>query len=226
MIEVNKKTHESSTVFELRVLDATEPQEALIRWQRIHFPDRRPEEFIILVNDKIEVFSHPSQDPLLPDIKYLVIDRSLWQEIVKFMSISKKDRHSGKSRFHMEEILLNNKLQRFARSRNEQGDSRLFDLYTDFLKIASRPGINPLGRAKREKEGQVQMVKIGLRLLATFLSEASSSDLLEIKSRVHEIRKTPPQFHPKRGLCMIGGLLVVLIEGAIIGVIQIFHFFS
>jgi len=226
VIKVNKISNQSSPVFELRTPDAADPQDALARWLQQNFPEQMPDDFIILVNDKMEVFRHPSQDPLLPDTKYIIIFRSLWQDIVKFMSSTKKDRHSGKSRFNMEELLLNNKLQLYARSRKEQGDSRLFDLYTNFLAIASRPGVNPLGREKRERKGQFQMVKIGLHLLVTFLSEASSSDLLEIKSRAHEIHDAPLNFRPKGGLCMIGGLLIILIEGAIIGVFQILQFIA
>ncbi len=226
MIKVNKISNQSSPVFDLRTPDAADPKDALVRWQQQNFPEQMPDDFTILVNDKMEVLRHPSQDPLLPDTKYIVIFRSLWQDIVKFMSSTKKDRHTGKSRFNMEELLLNNKLQIYARTLNEQGDSKLFDLYTNFLAIASRPGVNPLGREKREKIGQFKMVKIGLHLLATFISVATPSELLEIKTRAHEIRETPSHFRPKGGLCMIGGLLIILIEGAIIGVIQIIQFIA
>ena len=226
MIKVNKISNQSSPVFELRNLGTTNPREALIIWQQQYFPGQSPEEFTILATDKLVVFRHPSQDLLSPDTKYLVIFRSLWQKIVKFMSSTKKDRQSGNSRFNMEELLTNNKLQLYARSCKEQGGSELFNLFMNYLTIASRPGINPLGREKRAKKRQFQMVKIGLHLLATFLSKASSSDLLEIKRRAHEIREAPPYFSPKRGLCMIGGLLIILIEGAIIGVIQIIQFIA
>ena len=139
------------------------------------------------------------------------------------MSHTKLDRHSGKSRINMEELLLNNKLQFYARDHNEQGDSRLFDLFITFLSIASRPGVNPFGRKNREEEGRFQMVKIGLHIIAIFISEAPSSDLKEVRSRIYEMRQDPIHFHPKRGfLCMIGGLLILLIEGTIIGFIHIF----
>lgn len=209
------------SVFELRALESPKPQEALDRWKQKFFPEQRNKEFTLLVNDQMEIFRHPSQQPLLPDVKYLVVPRPLWQKIVRFMSYSKKERHSGKSRFNMEELLLNNKLQIFAKNRNDEGDSRLFDLFTKFLKVASRSGVNPFGKTKREKESQFQMVKIGLEIIAIFLSDASSSDLNKIRKRAHEIRDNPPVFHPKGGLCLIGTLLIFLVEGSIIGIVQI-----
>ncbi|MCK4848643.1 MAG: hypothetical protein KAT16_06445, partial [Candidatus Heimdallarchaeota archaeon] len=63
---MSKSSNRISPIFELRTPDILSPQKALIRWQQQNFPEQSADEFTILTTDKLEVFRHPSQDPLLP----------------------------------------------------------------------------------------------------------------------------------------------------------------
>jgi hypothetical protein len=200
-------------------------KEYLSQWQHQNYPAQNSEDFTILVNDHMEVLRIPSSEALYPYNSYIIMKRKTWREIVKKLSYSQKERHSGHFRLNLEEILLNNILQKYARKRKEEGNPQLSDLFMNFLRIASRPGVNPFGKARREKKSQFQMVKLGLEILSIFLNEASEGDQLEVKQRAHEIRQNPPHFRQTRGLCMVGTLAIFLTEGLILGFIQVLQSF-
>ncbi len=171
------------------------------------------EERVILKQEEMIVSRLQSKDYLEPKQLYIMIKRQIWRTTVKFLSSSKKERYQGGS-YNMEEILLNKSLQKIAKERKEQGESMLFDLFTEFLKMASQH----VHSDKKKKENQTKMCKIALQILACFLPSASAIELSKVTEEIKNIRSQPPRMPRPGGICMLSSWMIILWGGILAGI--------
>ncbi|MHA2304851.1 MAG: hypothetical protein ACXACU_05605 [Candidatus Hodarchaeales archaeon] len=166
------------------------------------------ENFVILQVDEMNVSKVEEKELLLPNNRYLLLQRKIWSSIKKFLSASKAERYTSGSIYNMEEILLNSTLQKIAKQKKDEGDSYMHDLYSRFLEIAS----------------QFELCRIALQILIYFLSIAPAADQSKVSQNVIIIRSSPPKPSVSGGICMIGFWLIILGEGLLVGLNYVFTY--
>ncbi|MHA1227243.1 MAG: hypothetical protein ACTSPV_10920, partial [Candidatus Hodarchaeales archaeon] len=129
-----------------------------------------------------------------PEKHYILIQRVFWHEIAKFFSTSSHELYSQNKSFDLREVLFNGSLQRIARSKKDNGDTRLFDLYITFLKIASKPS--------KKEERFTKMISLGLKILDIYLPISTNKELESIKNDLLVIRESPPELKPAKKRCI------------------------
>ncbi|MHA1973985.1 MAG: hypothetical protein ACTSW1_13385 [Candidatus Hodarchaeales archaeon] len=156
---------------------------------------KNKENLIILKHDQFIISKVDSKELLIPKIQYFCVDKIFWQNMVKFFSSSTQELRSPNKFFDLREILFNSELQRLARKRNENGDSVLFDLYIEFLKIASKPS--------KGEERYSKMNYLGLKILNKYLFTSSKRDLEDVKKEALSIRNAPPELRRVKRGCIL-----------------------
>lgn len=178
------------------------------------------EEFVLLTYEDTKVTRFRSNDIMEIDQKYLLVNQKFWRTAVKFLTRGKKERYERGS-YDIKEILLNQTLQKIAKAKKDRGDSDMFDLYTDFLRLSTPPK-SPFGLQKKKIEKQFQICKIGLQILSLFFRSASAKELKEVAKNAHAIRSSPPHAPRTEGMCLVGSCAILLCEGILIGLSLIF----
>ncbi|MHA1330253.1 MAG: hypothetical protein ACTSR2_04165, partial [Candidatus Hodarchaeales archaeon] len=74
------------------------------------------------------------------------------------------------------------------------GDTRLFDLYITFLKIASKPS--------KKEERFTKMISLVLKILDIYLPISTNKELESIKNDLLVIRESPPELKPAKKRCI------------------------
>ena len=170
-------------------------------------------EWVILRQEDMKVSRLQPKDFVEPKNLYIISPRQVWRTVVKFMSSDKKERYRGGS-YNMEEILLNKSLQKIVRERKDHGESVLFDLFSEFLKMASQPVYSE----KKKKENQTIMCKVALQILAYFLTSASAVEISKVTDEIQNIRTRPSMIPRPGGFCMLSSWIVVLWGGILTGI--------
>ncbi len=171
------------------------------------------DERVILKQEDMKVSRLQSTDVVEPKQLYIILERHTWRITSKFLSSSKKELYRGGS-YNMEEILLNKSLQKIAKKRKEQGESVLFDLFTEFLNMASQP----VYKDTKKKEIRTIMCRIALQILACFLQSASEIELTEVTEEIQNIRSQPPVIPRPGGFCMLSSWIILLWGGILAGI--------
>ncbi|MHA1967413.1 MAG: hypothetical protein ACW964_06395 [Candidatus Hodarchaeales archaeon] len=182
------------------------------------------ENFVILQVDEMNVSKVEEKELLLPNNRYLLLQRKIWSSIKKFLSASKAERYTSGSIYNMEEILLNSTLQKIAKQKKDEGDSYMHDLYSRFLEIASHRSFSLFSRKQREITAQFELCRIALQILIYFLSIAPAADQSKVSQNVIIIRSSPPKPSVSGGICMIGFWLIILGEGLLVGLNYVFTY--
>jgi len=177
-------------------------------------------EFVILTRENMKVSRVEPQNILEPNQFYFVVSRPFWQMAVRILTRSRQERYK-KSSLNMEEILLNPSLQKIAKAKKDKGERHIFDLYSDFLKIASHTPAVPFSLDEKKDKNQYQMCKIAIQILCYFLQNSNENERRKVGKDAQSIRSQPLGVSSTGGICVVGAWVIIFLEGVLIGLSMI-----
>lgn len=153
--------------------------------KKIHEPtiDNQSKSYILAENNEYTSKRIKNNQILIKKERYFFMDQILWRESISLLGL-KKGKETP-SEFDSRLILLNPKAQKLARRKKEdEGNPDLFDLYFEFLKVASRPK-----KGKKRDLARFNMCFIALQISNYILTNFTEKEKREVTLGVKDVQK-------------------------------------